>query len=134
MAVEKQMMPVSRRSLLKISAAAGAVLGVPAAQAWAASRPALVIHDSRLRESDAFIAAWPHIRRIDIAAEEARMWVGIRTHMAGYGRVEGLTRWSDWVQLRGALQEKGLRVSHESHIPSHQAGLNDLFRWTLQHR
>ena len=40
--------------------------------------------------------------------------------------VEGLTRWSDWVGLRGELERQGLRLVAEHRTPG------GLHRWTMR--
>jgi hypothetical protein len=106
--------------LLKSGALAGGIVAAPVA-ARAFDRPTLTIFDSRALPSHAF----GHGQRgpkIDVAQEDAMLWRSLR--MASKGRVEGLTSWSDWVLVRGLLEEKGLRVKHEA-----KAG--KLFRWTM---
>jgi hypothetical protein len=44
--------------------------------------------------------------------------------VAPAGRVAGLTTWSDFVQVRGLLQEKGKRLRHESRS-------GNLFYWEM---
>jgi uncharacterized protein YcgI (DUF1989 family) len=49
---------------------------------------------------------------IDVAGQAACRWQQLRAH-SGSGAVAGLTRWSDLVQARGLLQERGLRMRVE---------------------
>ncbi|MCP5395417.1 MAG: hypothetical protein H6918_01565 [Sphingomonadaceae bacterium] len=127
-------MRLSRRTALKAGAALGAAAGIPLAANRAAARPALLVHDSRLAESPAFLASRQGIRRFDMAQEAGSLWANVRRGLTSHGRIEGLTRWSDWVQLRGALEEQGFRMESEQRIPARIAGRNDLYRWTMRPR
>lgn len=78
---------------------------------------ALAIYDSRISESLAFAteARGARLRTFDIAEEEARLWRNVR---AGFRlpvgvQLVGLTRWSDWTILRGALESQGRRMRRE---------------------
>lgn len=113
-------MRIDRRSLLKTGAVVGGIAAAPVA-ARAFQPQALTIFDSRVLPSRAFV----HGQRgpkIDVAQEDAVLWRSLRTE--NKGRVEGLTNWSDWVVVRGLLEERGLRVKAEA-----KAGT--LFRWTM---
>ena len=113
-------MKIDRRSLLKSATVASGIIAVPAA-VRAFQKPAFVIFDSRSIESSAF-AYGQAVSRIDVAQEDVQMWRSLRA--IGKGRIEGLTGWSDWVVVRGLLEENGLRVKTET-----KAG--KLFRWTM---
>jgi hypothetical protein len=105
-------MNLSRRTMIQSSAAVVA-LGATNANARAvAAQPGLIIFDSRVAASRAFAAdfAAPHI---DVATEDLLLWRSLRT-VAVSGPVLGLTGWSDWVVVRGLLQEKGKRLKQES--------------------
>ncbi len=114
-------MRFDRRSLLKSGAVAGGLVAAPAA-AKAFDPPALVIYDSRVLASRAF-AHMALADKIDVAQEDGTLWRNMRTANRS-GRVEGLTSWSDWVLVRGLLEERGLRVKME-------APAGKLFRWTM---
>lgn len=114
-------MILSRRNLLASGAAAATVAAVGGSR-LAAAPPALVVYDSRRADSLAFarsIAA----PRIDVAREDANLWRAVRG-VAVEGIVVGLTGWSDWVLVRGMLEEKGKRLRREA-----RAGR--LFQWTM---
>jgi hypothetical protein len=113
-------MRIDRRSLLKSGAVAGGIVAAPVA-ARAFKPQALTIFDSRALPSRAF-AHGQRGAKIDVAQEDAQLWRSLRT--ASKGRIEGLTSWSDWVLVRGLLEERGLRVKAEA-----KAGT--LFRWTM---
>jgi hypothetical protein len=113
-------MRIDRRSLLKSGAVAGGIVAAPVA-ARAFKPQALTIFDSRALPSRAF-AHGQRGAKIDVAQEDAQLWRSLRT--ASKGRIEGLTSWSDWVLVRGLLEERGLRVKAE-------AKTGALFRWTM---
>ncbi|MDF8334496.1 hypothetical protein [Novosphingobium cyanobacteriorum] len=116
-------MRVNRRSVLKAGALAGVSAATPALAAMGGE--ALVIHDSRIAESRAFAMG----QGIDLA----RGWSQLRAH-PGAARVEGLTRWSDYVALRGLLAARGLRVLREEKVPAPLSGRAHLFRWSMATR
>jgi len=115
-------MILSRRNLLASGAAAATVAAVGGSHFAAGAPPALVVYDSRRTDSLAFarsIAA----PRIDIAREDANLWRAVRS-AAVDGTVVGLTGWSDWVLVRGMLEEKGKRLRREARV-------GRLFQWTM---
>ncbi|MEP7351117.1 MAG: hypothetical protein ABI668_14350 [Sphingorhabdus sp.] len=114
-------MILSRRSLIKTGVVATAI-ATTTARVLAAPQPALVIYDSRLPQSSAFARVW-RTRKIDVAHEDARFWRALRT-VSRDGAILGITSWSDWVIVRGLLEEKGMRVKQE-------AASGTLFRWTM---
>jgi hypothetical protein len=100
----------------------GVLLGAGGALAFAAGarrlpQGALAIHDSRIPESVAFAAEAraSGVRTFDIAEEEARLWRNARAGftLARGASLVGMTRWSDWTILRGALEAQGRRVRRE---------------------
>ena len=113
-------MKLNRRSLLKAGALAS-LSGSAAARA-ATQSPALIVFDSRLPASRAF-AARQAGARIDLAHQDAEFWRALRA-ASPEGRISGLTRWSDWVAVRGLLEEKGKRLRAER-----RTGL--LFQWEM---
>ncbi|MBB4612039.1 twin-arginine translocation signal domain-containing protein [Novosphingobium taihuense] len=122
-------MRVSRRSILKGSALAGAVAATPAMAAMARSAP-VVVFDSRIPESVAFAASQSAHMRFDLAhgtEEAARAIKDLRA-------VTGLTRWSDWTALRGVMEAQGLRLSEEIRAAAPLSGRTHLFRWTITAR
>jgi hypothetical protein len=119
-------MRTSRRGLLKGGALAGAVAAVPVA-VRAAEVAALVVYDSRLAESASFAGG----QGIDLAAMSLRE---AHAALAGAARVEGLTRWSDWIVLRGLLEEQGLRRTAETRASAPLSGHDGLLRWSMAAR
>ena len=126
-------MQVSRRTMLKggafTSLAAGSAIAAPVMAARMQPLP-LVIFDSRIAESVAFSATQTGIRKLDLADGIAATWraLGSPAH------VTGLTRWSDWTALRGALEEQGLRTQTERRIAAPLSGRDHLFRWSMAPR
>ncbi|KHS48692.1 MULTISPECIES: twin-arginine translocation signal domain-containing protein [Novosphingobium] len=122
-------MRVSRRSMLKGSALAGAVAATPAVAAMASPVP-LVVFDSRIPESAAFAAAKDTQRAIDLALGAADAARAIKFPQV----VTGLTRWSDWTALRGVMEAQGLRLSDEIRAAAPLSGRTHLFLWTMTAR
>jgi hypothetical protein len=120
-------MSVSRRTVLKSVATAGAASALPVIAS--AKGPSLVIFDSRIPESKTF--AKRARNALDVAALDATHWVGLRRDFQGIKRVEGVTGWSDWVLVRGFLEEQGLRLVSESRLPAPRSGMAHLFQWTM---
>lgn len=114
-------MTLTRRNLLKNGVIAGGAVAVPVA-AKTMAPPAVVVFDSRDVRSRTF-AALAGCSVLDVAQEDEKFWNGVRS-VEPKGRVEGLTSWSDWVLVRGLLEERGLRVKQQE-----QTG--NLFRWTM---
>jgi hypothetical protein len=113
-------MNITRRSVLKCAlVAAAAVLGT------SRTRPepgALLVFDSRLPQSLALQRSHAG-RSIDLAHEHANLWGDLR-RLRSSGNVVGLTRWSDLVQVRGLLEERGSRLRA-------QARCGRLFYWEM---
>lgn len=122
-------MRVTRRSMLKGGALAGSALAMPAAAIELGKAP-LVIFDSRVPESVAFAATQAGLRRIDLAQGTEAAWRALGEP----ARVSGLSRWSDWTALRGALEERGLRLEQETRVAGPLSGRDHLFRWTMAAR
>ena len=114
-------MRIGRRAVLTGGAVTSGLLAVPAA-VRASTQTRIAIFDSRELASRAFVSA----RRgpsIDVAQEDAAFWRSLSAVAKGQP-VEGLTSWSDWVIVRGLLEENGRRVKAEA-----KAGR--LFRWSM---
>jgi hypothetical protein len=103
-------MTVSRRTLIKGGALSVAAT-VTAPHLFNDPDPAVIVYDSRSPASFAF-AGLHHGQRIDIAQEDPRFWLTLRT-LAKQGAVKGMTGWSDFVIVRGLLQERGMRILQE---------------------
>ena len=112
--------------MLKGGALAGSAIAMPAAALEMKGLP-LVIFDSRIPESLAFAATQTGFRTIDLAGGTEAAW---RT-LGEPSQVAGLTRWSDWTALRGALEEQGLRAAKEARASAPLSGRDHLFRWTM---
>jgi type IV secretory pathway TrbL component len=122
-------MRVSRRSMLKGGALAGAAAATPALAAMAKPAP-LVVFDSRIPESAAFAASQGGSGKIDLALGTAQAARAIKSPSA----VTGVTRWSDWTALRGVLEAQGLRLTDETRAAAPLSGRTHLFRWTMAAR
>lgn len=118
------MTAMGRRTFIALSAGAG-VLPFVGKQAVAGETSRLAIYDSRIP-----VTRYPATatgRSFDIAGQDAAHWRDARRHLAamtGDGAT-GVTRWSDWVNLRGLLAERGLRVASETHLG------HGVFAWTM---
>lgn len=123
-------MRTTRRGLLKASALAGAVVAIPVA-AGAATVPAVLVFDSRLAESADYARSAAAMQRIDLAQVPLR---AVHQALAGAGRIEGLTRWSDWTVLRGLLEADGLRRADEARLAAPLSGHDGLWRWSMAAR
>jgi hypothetical protein len=108
---------VTRRTLLKgaLIGAAASRIGRAATDDSPGSRISLRIFDSRSAESRAWIGCDAEAA-VDVAQEQARRW--------SRGCVEGFTAWSDLVQARGVLEQKGKRLRAESRS-------GRLFHWVM---
>jgi hypothetical protein len=82
----------------------------------------MIVYDSRLPQSRGLLRQNSR-RAVDVADEHANFWRTLRA-AAPRGRVVGLTAWSDLVQVRGLLEEKGLRLRAE-------ARCGKLFYWEM---
>ena len=114
-------MNLTRRSVLTgtLVTATAAVLG---ASRMPISSGAVLVYDSRLPQSIALQQS--HVgRAIDLAHEHANRWENLR-RLRPDGRVVGLTSWSDLVQVRGLLEQRGSRLHA-------QARCGRLFYWEM---
>jgi hypothetical protein len=124
-------MRVSRRTLLKSVGVAGAATALPA-QAFAAS-PALAVYDSRLPEGAAFgaTAKAQGLHTVDVAGGDRAILQIARHSLSTSDTVVGLTGWSEWVIVRGLLEERGKRLSQERRV-THSGKRNATpFEWTM---
>lgn len=81
---------------------AAAAIGEAAALV-AAEPPCIAIFDGRRSAPPAAI------RVIDVARDSANYWRELRSIDAAR-RIVGATNWSDFLQIRGLLQERGFRL------------------------
>jgi hypothetical protein len=106
-------MNLSRRNMLKAS---GALALASGAGVRAAIRrdAVLAVYDSRLPESCAFAqhAAAAGVALVDVADADQTRWRTLRA-APKQGRIIGLTRWSDYVVARGALEDQRKRLRSE---------------------
>ncbi len=124
-------MKMTRRNLIRAGGLAGAVAAMPAFAAG--NHAALAIYDSRLPEGRLFArqARTQGISTIDIAGEERGHWRSLRSTPVGAGPVSGVTGWSDWVIVRGLLEEKGKRIRAETRLVHRGPRAATPFAWTM---
>jgi hypothetical protein len=114
---------LSRRTLLGL---AGGALMIRSSGVLAIGNPGphLVIYDGRLPAAAGFAgrADAEGLRLFDIAGQDAVAWRGARNGfgLAAAATVVGCTSWSSFVDLRGLLGERGLRVTEE--VPLDRVG------------
>jgi hypothetical protein len=103
------MMRLTRRNFVKVGAAAAVV--TPSARLLATTKTELFVFDSQLTESvrEANIASAP---LLDIAAQQKSNMRALRSALPK-GAIAGLTRWSDYVLVRGYAEEQGKRIKTE---------------------
>ncbi len=105
---------ISRRTILRGSAAVSGAFALPqVALSKSSTQPDIFIYDGRLAASRFAAAQGKAASCIDVASCDDERWVSLRSLKRGQKRVEGLTRWSDWVIVRGYLEEAGLRAQRE---------------------
>jgi hypothetical protein len=113
-------MNITRRSLLKCALVAATA--VPGTSRLRPEPGVLLVYDSRLPQSLALQQS--HVgRAIDLAHEHGNRWENLR-RLRPDGRVVGLTSWSDLVQVRGLLEQRGSRLRA-------QARRGRLFYWEM---
>ena len=103
-------MKLSRRSFVQ-AGAVGSLLAGSSVSAMATDTPTLVIYDSRIAQARAFAEAHT-APKLDIARQHGLRWRDVRASLPA-GRIIGLTRWSDFVMVRGIAGEQGRRVLTE---------------------
>ena len=123
-------MMVDRRTTLA-GLMGSAALTTVAARAAMPGHPAILVIDSRHAISRALGLRTPGAHVIDIAAAHENFWAEVRGCRPRGAGVRGLTGWSDWVLLRGALQDKGLRVRAETPIDPARTSHAALFLWHM---
>ena len=113
---------LTRRAVLtRVLAAAGAVC-LEASAGPREQGPTLALVDGRSRVSRAFRHEFA-CESIDVSEEDRTAWRRLRC-WRGAGRVVGLTRWSEYLQARAVLEERGMRLRRE--ISHH-----DLIQWEM---
>src|SRR3954467_14840587 len=101
-------MMLTRRALLASALLASTLSTGAAAEGRRRGPGALRVFDSRLPLSRAWLGSNTG-DSIDVAHEHGQRWRQLR-HSAPVGRIAGLARWSDYVQIRGVLEQKGKRL------------------------
>jgi hypothetical protein len=124
-------MRVSRRTILK---GAGALGAVSAAAVVAQEKNLLIaVFDSRLPEANAFAADARQrgLKTIDISANDREIWQIAREDLVVSETIIGLTGWSDWLMLRGLLEEQGKRMTHQRRLTHTGNRLATPFEWSM---
>lgn len=115
-------MSITRRSVLQGVVVAAATFSMGTSLALAVPPRALLVYDSRLPQSRAL--KFRHAgRSIDLAYEHDNLWRNLR-NLRPTGTIAGLTTWSDLVQVRALLEERGSRLRAE-------ARCGRLFYWEM---
>lgn len=105
-------MSITRRSVFQGALLAVAAFSVASRRVLATPAHAMLVYDSHLPQSRALRSR--HVGpAVDLRAEHANLWRTLRSG-AHRGRVVGLCGWSDLVQVRTLLQERGLRLREET--------------------
>jgi len=105
---------VNRRGALALGGAAVAAGALPAAAARAPATGVLLF-DPRSAPARALAAKAQGERLVAVVGDPVRLW---RDALADdRGPVRGLTRWSDYLLLRGLAEENGLRLRSETRVP-----------------
>ena len=104
-------MSLTRRSLLHGALLTAATAALGSRGVRASPSGALLVYDSRLPQGRALRNRHDG-PAVDLQREHANSWRTLRC-AARHERVVGLTRWSDLVQARSLLQERGLRMRLE---------------------
>ncbi len=121
-------MKLTRRTLLKSALVVGTAaigtgaIGTQRVPAAASAPLGLRVFDSALSASRAWLGYQTGLA-IDVDNERGSRWAYLRS-IETCGVVSGLTSWSDFVQVRGVLQEKGKRLRLDSRR-------GDLFYWEM---
>ena len=113
---------VTRRLVLTGVLATTGALCLGASDEARTQAPALVLIDARSGSSHAFRHEFA-CEAIDVSQEERIGWRCLRC-WNGSGGVAGLTRWSEYLQARAVLEERGMRLRRE--ISHH-----DLIQWEM---
>ncbi len=124
---------LDRRSFIAVSGAAAAAASAARAEMTrgALATPKLAIFDAAVEPARAFAASSEKLglRTLGLGADgDLRAAVLNGFGLAPGEGVIGLTRWADWLTLRAALTETGLRARRELRLDCLDAGTDP--RWT----
>lgn len=124
------MSAIGRRDFFALSGAA--LAGAAMSSAAAAGARPIAVYDLRIAESAKFAAHAAARGQLlfDVSDQHDTFWKAARRHAFDTNEISGLTRWSDWVALRGHLSERGFRVAREERIDTLTGPT--LFAWTMK--
>ncbi|MEZ5893333.1 MAG: hypothetical protein R3C58_09365 [Parvularculaceae bacterium] len=121
----------TRRQVLTAAGAIGLI--APNAFATGAPSSGLFLYDRRDAASRrlASAAASSGVRLMDVSGEHHKFWRGVRAAANNAGETSGVTRWSDWVAIRGEFEASGKRVIAEERL-NLRSGPATLFFWRMR--
>lgn len=105
-------MIITRRALLRVMAVAATTAFISRTHALELPSGSVLVYDGLLPECRAF-SARPAGHCIDLVDERSHQWRKLRA-LGTQRHIVGLTRWNDLVQVRAAVEPKGMRVRVES--------------------
>jgi len=109
-----------------VAFAAGTLTGAASA-ATRQSQATVLLFDPAVQEARALAGAANGPRLVAVAGDPMRLW---RQKLAGNtGPIRGITRWSDYLVLRGLAEEQGLRVRREEQVET--AGGPMILDWSM---
>lgn len=119
---------IDRRAMLTIGGAAVALAsGAGATLPATPAAGGVLFFEPTSPEARAQAAVERGQRLVALGGDPVRQW---RDALGQHrGPVGGLTRWSDYLILRGLAEERGLRLTREERVPS--AGGALIVRWQM---
>ena len=121
---------LDRRGVLALGGAAVAAGVVPAAAAARRARGAasgMLVFDPSSAEARATAANMRGHRLVALEGDPVRLW---RAHLAeAPGPLHGVTRWSDYLILRGLAEERGQRLRSEARVVTTRGPM--IVRWSM---
>ena len=120
--------PIDRRGALALGGSAILAGAMPPADATRIGRAGgVTVFDPRSPEARTLAGEAEGHRLVALSGDPVRMWRALAQHR---GPVRGLTRWSDYLVLRGLAEERGLRLKREARIET--AAGAAIFDWRME--
>jgi hypothetical protein len=69
---------------------------------------------------------------IDVAVQDRQNWAGLRRELQETRQIIGLTGCTDWVNVRGLLEQRRLRLTSQTLVPAPLSGKAHLFKWEMR--